>query len=157
MTDQPGWTSGKDVLRALAKRTGAPVLNRLWPRVEEIAARHATGVIGPLRAEIAELRGELRAEIAKLHEVLNGLPARLDWAENELRRLAPHVAAVDQRVAGLERGPVTGEIQGEARSLVEEIRTEHARVRARLSAVAAYEQRITKMEQAVTALTGNTN
>jgi predicted nucleic acid-binding Zn-ribbon protein len=153
----PGWTSGKDVLRALARRTSAPLLNRLWPRVEEIAARHAGAVAGPLRAEIAELRGELRAEVATLHEVLDGLPARVDWAENELRRLAPHLAAVDQRVAGLERPQVTGEASDEARSLVEEIRTEHARVRARLSAVAAYEQRITKVEQAVTALSGNTN
>jgi hypothetical protein len=162
-----GWTSGKDVLRALARRTGAPVLNRLWPRVEEIAARHAHDAARPLWAEIGSLRDELRAEIAKVHEVLDGLPGRVDWAENELRRIGPHVAAVDQRVAGLERPQVTepastpgdGDraVQGEARSLVEEIRTEHARVRARLSAVAAHEQRITKVEQAVTALSGNTN
>ena len=81
-------------------------------------------------------------------------------AEGETRRIGPHVAALDQRVAGLERqqpdrqptGLTTDdEQQREARSLVSEIRTEHSLVRARLSVVAAYEHRITQLERAVEA------
>jgi uncharacterized protein involved in exopolysaccharide biosynthesis len=55
--------------------------------------------------------------------------------------------------------PATGDQseQAEARSLVEEVRSEHARVRARLSAVASYEHRIAQLEQTLNTLTGNSN
>ncbi|HEX5405910.1 MAG TPA: hypothetical protein VFX16_26845 [Pseudonocardiaceae bacterium] len=123
-----------------------------------MAQRHAAGVARELRAEIGELRAELHASVAELCgavDRLGGLVGRIDWTEGEVRRIGPHVAAVDQRVAGLERqpvGPATGEEQVAARSLVTEIQTEHARIRTRLSAVAAYEHRIAAMEEAVTIL-----
>jgi hypothetical protein len=140
----------------IARRTGEPVWSRLWPRVEAVAQRHAAGVAHELRGEIADLRTELRADVADLRDAVHRLESlfgRMDWTEGETRRIGPHVAALDQRVAGLERRPsdltTDDDQQREARSLVTEIRTEHSRVRARLSAVAAYEHRITQLEQAV--------
>ncbi|HEY3751261.1 MAG TPA: hypothetical protein VGL80_18880 [Pseudonocardiaceae bacterium] len=153
----------KHALRGIVRRTGEPVWSRLWPRVEAVAERHAAGAARELRGEIAELRAEIRGDLAGLHEAVDrlaGLFGRMDWTEGETRRIGPHVAALDQRVAGLERQQLdrqpTGlttddEQQREARSLVSEIRTEHSRVRARLSVVAAYEHRITQLERAVEA------
>ncbi|HEX4701974.1 MAG TPA: hypothetical protein VH352_07590 [Pseudonocardiaceae bacterium] len=160
----PGQT-GKDALRTFAKWTGTPIWNRLRPRIESIVAERSNTLAGQLRAEMADLRtdmsrelSDLRAEVATTTHTLAG---EVDWAQNELRRISPHIAAVDERVGILERSktlPTTdSEQQTEARSLVEEIRAEHARIRARLSAVASYEHRIAKMEQTLTALTGNTN
>ncbi|HEX3589737.1 MAG TPA: hypothetical protein VHV74_08890 [Pseudonocardiaceae bacterium] len=140
------------LLRTFVKRAGQPIWSRFWPRVEAVAARHANRVAGELRAELAELRGELRAEVAGLRETLTRLSeaaGKQEWTENEVRRIAPQIAAVDQRVASLERPAIDGAETPAARELVEEIRAEHARVRARLSAIAMYEQRIMKVEQAV--------
>jgi chromosome segregation ATPase len=148
----------KHALRGIVRRTGEPVWSRLWPRVEAVAERHAAGAARELRGEIAELRTELRGDVAALHEAvdrLSSLFGRMDWTEGETRRIGPHVAALDQRLAGLERQPTElitdDDQQREARSLVTEIRTEHSRVRARLSVVAAYEHRITQLERAVEA------
>jgi hypothetical protein len=153
---RPGSAAGKHVLRAIARRVGEPVWSRLWPRVEAVAERHATRVARQLRGELGDLRTELRAELAGLRETVDRLGAlveRVEWTENEVRRIGPHVAAIDQRVAGLERAePVAGGDAAEGRTLVDEIRSEHARIRARLSAVASYEHRIATMEQAVTAI-----
>jgi hypothetical protein len=148
------------LLRTVVKRAGQPVLSRFWPRIEAVAARHANRVAGELRAELAELRGELRAEVAGMRETLTRLSEAADkqeWTENEVRRMAPQVAAVDQRVASLERPVVDGAETPAARELVEEIRAEHAKVRARLSAIAMYEQRIMKVEQAVSGFSGAAN
>ncbi len=157
----PGSAAGKDVLRAIARRVGKPVWSRLWPRVEAVAERHATRVARQLRGELGELRTELRGELTGLREAVDRLAAvaaRIDWTENEVKRIGPHLAAVDQRVAGLERPePVAEADSAEGRTLVDEIRSEHARVRARLSAVSSYEQRIAKVEQAVTAIGKSTN
>jgi chromosome segregation ATPase len=148
------------LLRTFVKRAGQPIWSRFWPRVETVAARHANRVAGELRAELAELRGELRAEVAGMRDTLTRLSEAADkqeWTENEVRRMAPQVAAVDQRVASLERPGVDGAETPAARELVEEIRAEHARVRARLSAMAMYEQRIMKVEQAVSGFSSAAN
>jgi chromosome segregation ATPase len=150
-------TPAKGLVLAIIKRAGEPVFSRFWPRIEAVAARHANRVGDQLHAELAGLRDELRADVRDLREAmdrLNEAAAKQEWTENEVRRISPHLAAVDQRVAGLERPRADGEPTPAARELVEEIRSEHARVRARLTAVATYEQRIAKVEQAVSAFSG---
>jgi hypothetical protein len=87
------------------------------------------------------VRDELRGQIDGRYNELDG---HFQWHDDELRRLAAHVAAVDSRVASIER-PTPGE--GEAPSEVEEVRAEHARVRARVSAVAQYEERLARVEE----------
>jgi chromosome segregation ATPase len=165
MTNRTPGQAGKDALRTIAKWTGTPVWNRLRPRIETIVIERSDAMAGRLRTEIAELRTDLHRQLSDLHAEVattHTLAAELDWAQNELRRITPHIAAVDERVGVLERTKAVyldtdTEQRSEARSLVEEIRAEHARIRARLSAVASYEHRIAKMEQTLTALTGNTN
>jgi hypothetical protein len=129
------------------------------PRVEAIAAEHSAMVAKELRAEIAEL-AELRTAVANLRTDVAKTHERINQVESIQERFGPQLAAVDERVAAMER-PVTTAAdqseQAEARSLVEEVRSEHARVRARLSAVASYEHRIAQLEQTLNTLTGNTN
>jgi hypothetical protein len=140
------------MLRVIVRLGGVPVWSRLWPRVEAVADRHARRVARQSREELGALRAELRAEIAPLREAvdrLSCLVGQVDQTANEVRRMVPHVAALDQRVAGLERPQVADAADcAEGRALVAEIRSEHARGRARLSAVARYEEPIARLERA---------
>lgn len=78
---------------------------------------------------------------------------RIADLERELMRLSPQVAALEQRLedlrARLEDPAFTaGETeQAEARSLVEEVRAEHAKVRARISGAVVFEERLRVLEQ----------
>lgn len=162
MTNKPMDQSAvRAAVRTLARRSSAPLWNRLWPRVEDIASRiaeHRVGVVAAeLRSELARLSDELRRDIEALRDEVAGtrpLAGRIDWVDNVLARMGPHVAAVDERVGSLERGRVDADSPDEAereraRSLVDEVRAEHARVRARLTAIAQYEERITRLEKLV--------
>jgi hypothetical protein len=88
--------------------------------------------------------------VGSLERRLDTVERQADWSANELARLAPQVAALETRVEQKARPTVlTGELQDlpEARSLVEVVREEHARVRARLSLVSAYEERLRRLEE----------
>jgi chromosome segregation ATPase len=149
---------GKNALRVLARWTGSPVWSRIRPRVETIAADRSAAVARELRAELADLRAELQSNVTDLRSAVAATDERINHVAWTQERLGPQIAAVDERLAVLERPePAAGDPaeQAEARSLVEEIRSEHARVRARLSAVASYEHRIAQLEQTLTTLTGN--
>jgi uncharacterized protein YlxW (UPF0749 family) len=150
----------RNALRVIARWTGSPVWSRIRPRVETIAADHSADVARQLRAELADLRAELQLNVTDLRSAVAAADERINQVASTQDRLGPHVAAVDERLAVLERPvPAPGDPaeQAEARSLVEEIRSEHARVRARLSAVASYEHRIAQLEQALNTLPGNAN
>ncbi|HEX4723844.1 MAG TPA: hypothetical protein VH333_15115 [Pseudonocardiaceae bacterium] len=161
MTDHhiQGAANGREALRAVARWAGNPVWNRLRPRIETIAAERSDALARELRAEIAGLRAELTESVANLRAALDAtnvdLGGQIGSAES---RIGSQAAALDERVAVLERPPaLAGDSaeQAAARSLVDEIRTEHARVRARLSAVASYEHRIATLEQTLKSLAGN--
>ncbi len=149
---------GKNALRVLARWTGAPVWSRIRPRVDAIAADRSAEVARVLRAELADLRAELRSNVTDLRSAVSATDERINQVEWTQERLGPQLAAVDERLASVER-PAPAALdqseQDEARSLVEEVRSEHARVRARLSAVASYEHRIASLEQTLSTLTGN--
>jgi chromosome segregation ATPase len=150
----------KNALRLIARWTGSPVWNRIRPRVETIAADRSAQVARQLRAELADLRAELQSNVTDLRSAVAATDERISQVEWTQERLGPQVAAVDERLAVLERpAPAAGDPaeQAEARSLVAEVRSEHAKVRARLSAVASYEHRIAQLEQTLTTLTGNAN
>jgi uncharacterized protein involved in exopolysaccharide biosynthesis len=78
---------------------------------------------------------------------------RIADLERELMRLSPQVAALETRVEELRVrsdadvvAPTTTEL-GEARELVGEVRAEHARVRARISAATVFEERLRVLEE----------
>jgi predicted nuclease with TOPRIM domain len=130
-------------------------------RVNESVAWRVREQLEPLRARLGEdvrrLRGDLDRRLGELDGRVGSLEGRLDtverqadWSANELARLAPQVAALETRLEQKARPTVlAGELQDlpEARSLVEVVREEHARVRARLSLVSAYEERLRRLEE----------
>lgn len=101
----------------------------------------------------------VRRALDKAHRLPDDVPDRLAEveqrladAERELVRVAPQVAALEARledlVSRLDRTPLsaTDAEQAEARSLLEEVRTEHARVRARITAATVFEERLRVVE-----------
>jgi chromosome segregation ATPase len=155
MTNPSSKTITRDALRGIARWTGTPVWNRIRPRVEAIADQRSAAVARELRAALADLRAELHGNVADLRAAIQATHDRVNQVEWAQERLGPQVAAVDERVAVLERpAPDAGDQdeRQEARSLVEEVRAEHARVRARLSAVATYEHRIARVEETLATL-----
>ena len=79
-------------------------------------------------------------------------------ARVDLDRIATDLRSLEQRIDGLASGatPVTGDETevAEARNVLDAVRTEHARVRARLQVVSRYEERIRRIEEAVVTLYG---
>ncbi len=73
------------------------------------------------------------------------------WSHNELERIVPQIAAQESQLEALRQKiaavPASDQPQvDEARSLIDEIRREHSQIRARLTAVAQYEDRLRKLE-----------
>lgn len=101
------------------------------------------------RRRVDELHGRLDEATRRLDEVC----AKADWSANELERIIPHVAAQESQLESLRQKlsvTVTGE-EGEldeARSLIDEVRREHAQIRTRLTGLARYEERLARLEQA---------
>lgn len=83
-----------------------------------------------------------------LHDWVARVERTAEWSANELRRLAPQVAAIEARLADLDdlrrREGVTG--TDDQRAMLDMITAEHERVRARLQAVASYEERLRRLE-----------
>ena len=122
-------------------------------RVNESVAWRVADQLEPVKAQIGEdvrrLRVDLDRRLGELDRRLGAVERQADWSANELARLAPQVAALETRVEQKARPTVlTGGLEDlpEARSLVEIVREEHARVRARLSLVSAYEERLRRLE-----------
>ncbi|MDQ3402401.1 MAG: hypothetical protein M3548_03275 [Actinomycetota bacterium] len=75
------------------------------------------------------------------------------WSANELERMIPQVAAIEARLASVDdalaavpRAADDVELD-QARSLIDEIRREHAQIRVRLTGVARYEERLGRLEE----------
>ncbi|MEV5003327.1 hypothetical protein [Nocardioides sp. LML1-1-1.1] len=80
------------------------------------------------------------------------LERRLGDAVREIARIGPQLAALEERVedlrARLQDPPPTAdaaEVEA-ARSVLDEVRAEHARVRARISAATVFEERLRVLE-----------
>ena len=84
---------------------------------------------------------------------LDRLSVRVGDVERELGRVSPQLAALESRLEDLRERlasptyAASSDEQAEARSLVEEIRREHAQVRARISAASVFEERLRVVEQ----------
>lgn len=103
-----------------------------------------------------ELRDAHAAEAAEQHRVremrLGEVTGRIDELGDQLRRISAQVVALEHRVGALERPAVDlaadDADRRAARSLVDEVRREHDRAQAGLSAIAFYEERIARLERA---------
>ena len=102
-------------------------------------------LVGRIKAKVAIWRS-VRARLDRQHQ-------RIAELERELVRVSPQLAALEERVEALrrrvERPQYTSspEDAAQAVSLVEEIKREHAQVRARISAAAVFEERLRVVEQ----------
>jgi chromosome segregation ATPase len=148
------------------RAAGRLVLRPVWARVSGRIMAQVHEQLEPLRRELAELRHHQHSELQRqlddhwqrldrLEGRINDLQFRLDFAVDETRRLEPHIASLEERVTTLDERateqlapPADGELE-QARSILDEMRTEHARIRARLTAVARYEERLGRVEEAL--------
>lgn len=118
---------------------------------------------GRLRRVRRTWRGEQQADLAHALDRAQRQHLRIADLERDLARIGPQVAALEARLEDL-RTPATTLQPGEAsphgptdgvadaRSLLAEVRREHERVRARISAAARFEERLTRVEEAVAGL-----
>lgn len=157
-----------NVLRSSAARVGSPVWRRLRPRMETIAHRVATEAAAHAAADAVErarshtddLAGALRGDIDRIHEEIGRLRGdvdvlrgRMDEAAHHNRLLPEQVAAIEVRLGDLEADRRIADVaDGDAdasRTALDEIRSEHQRIRARLAVMASYEERIGRLENAI--------
>lgn len=114
--------------------------------MDRVKRRVADRFAGVIRREISAVSPVSQEEF---RSAIESLSARLDWAENELRRMGPHVGAQGERIGVLEQGyrPLVG-AQTQAAAV------EHARARARGALVGEYEERLNSLEAVVSQLQG---
>jgi prefoldin subunit 5 len=120
----------RNAWRRLTGRAAQVELRTVFERLDRQAGR----------IEKTEQRTQSTAKDAELHV-------------REVNRIAPQLSALEAKVEDLRQAlEATPRIQGSgdleaARSLVDEIRAEHARIRVRLSAVTTYEERLRRIEE----------
>ena len=133
---------------SLRNRIDRMIAWRVDQRFDDVLAQ-----LGDLRGRIERIEGrldELGGHGHHLGERLDHVAHESSWSANELARIAPQVAAFETRLEQQARPQVyTGELADlpEARLLVDVVREEHARIRARLALVSAYEERLRRLEQ----------
>ena len=136
-----------------------PLRRTLNIRINESLAWRVGEQVDPLKQTVHRLDAENRSHRERLDELdrrlgefdgrLGAVERESAWSANELARLNPQVASFETRLEQQARPEVlTGALEDlpEARSLIETIREEHARVRARLALVSAYEERLRRLE-----------
>ncbi|MFL6125662.1 hypothetical protein [Actinophytocola sp.] len=114
-------------------------LKHYYDKIDRLADEHHASV------------GDLRGRLDDLTRRFDELERLQRWTANELERIIPQVAAQESQLESL-REKISAVPAGdqpqieESRSLIDEIRREHAQVRVRLTAVAQYEDRLRKLE-----------
>jgi uncharacterized coiled-coil protein SlyX len=130
---------------------------RLSARTNEAVAWRVAEQLDPVRDAVhrieenhaGERLGDLERRLGEFEARLDAVERESAWSANELARLNPQVAAFETRLEQQARPEVlTGALEDlpEARNLIDAIREEHARVRARLALVSAYEERLRRLE-----------
>ena len=144
-------------LRGALVASVRPVVGPLQARIDNAVRaadeRHARD----LQEVAAQLRAAHDAEAALQHrlrdERLGELSGRFDELNDQVRRISGQLVALERRVGDLERPAVDlvadDAERREARSLIDEVRGEHGRTQAGLAAIAFYEERIARLEQAM--------
>ena len=129
-----------------------PIMRSVQTRVDN--AVHAAEERDERRLQVAvgELHEALATEAATQHRLRAELGERFDELNDQLRRISGQLVALEQRVGALER-PAVDLVADDAerrtaRALVDEVRLEHDRAQAGLAAIAFYEERLARLEQA---------
>ncbi|HEX4697889.1 MAG TPA: hypothetical protein VH857_00855 [Actinomycetes bacterium] len=112
------------------------------------------------RAESAQARqadklARLQDQVGRTKERLDDIKMTAYRAHSSYEILGAQVGAIEERLQDLaekiDTGPYDADDEAEAtaRSLVEEIRVEHRRIRVRFGAVTQYEERLRRLESAL--------
>lgn len=110
-------------------------------------------------AEVELRLADIESRLKRQRRALDKVAHESASCASLLQRLIPQIEALEVRLSELQRSqaPVQGtpaEVEG-ARSVVEEVRREHDRVRARLSGVSWYEDRLRRLEEQLGPLTSS--
>ena len=161
MSDTTG--TGPSTLRRRVADARATVVGTKGLRTK-VASQAAT--LKALRAKVDESQQRL----ARQEQQLKDLEARVTYLDraraleaSERERRDAQFGTIEVRLAELEQRlqdahPLTGTTPpdddqlAEASRLVEEVRTEHARVRARMQVISSYEERLRRVEESLTEL-----
>jgi chromosome segregation ATPase len=124
---------------------------RINERVPLEQLRHYYEKIDRLHDEYHHVVSDLRGKVDDMFRRFGEVERLQRWTANELERIVPQVAAQESQLESLRDKisavPTGDETQiDESRSLIDEIRREHAQIRVRLTAVAQYEDRLRKLE-----------
>jgi chromosome segregation ATPase len=124
---------------------------RINERIPLERLEHYYGKVDRLADEHHESVHDLRGRLDELTRRFDEVERLQRWTANELERIVPQVAAQESQLESLREKisatPVGDQGQvDESRSLIDEIRREHAQIRVRLTAVAQYEDRLRKLE-----------
>ena len=101
------------------------------------------------------MRLPISARVRRLQERADRQHERIADLERELTRISPQLAALEERLEDLRQRLDQPDLdapdaeRAEARSLVEEVRREHAQVRARITAATVFEERLRVLEERV--------
>jgi archaellum component FlaC len=116
-----------------------------WRAEEQLGTVHER--IDTIERRLAEIDQRLRV----VGQIARG-------AKSEVGRVASQAAALETRVEDIRQGSQligSSAEPDDARSVVDEVRREHQRVRARLTAISWYEDRIRQLEAQVVQLSGD--
>ncbi|MPY96768.1 MAG: hypothetical protein GEU97_02005 [Actinophytocola sp.] len=124
---------------------------REWQRRLDVQMRPLAQRLDRHRARL----NQQRRSIARLATSVEELRRELRQTNSAVERIIPQVAAQEDRIETL-RGRLAvapsaeyGDV-AEARGLIEEVQRQHAQIRVRLSGIAFYEERLRKLEDALT-------
>lgn len=136
---------------AAVRRSG--LVTRLRARRDRRTRQLVAQALDPLERRLERQHRRIAAIERRLDERLPEAVQRANRTYNELERLQPQLAGLEQRLEELRQrvdlsvDPGTDEEQQEARRLVDLVRREHEQVRARMAAVSWYEERLRLIEE----------
>jgi len=129
-----------------------PIMRSVQTRVDNAVRAAEKRDERRLQVAVGELHEALATEAATQNRLRAELGERFDELNDQLRRISGQLVALEQRVGALER-PAVDLVADDAerrtaRALVDEVRLEHDRAQAGLAAIAFYEERLARLEQA---------
>lgn len=155
MTDQNRPGAGR--LRPAA----VPGVRRLSGRLDRAVRWRVEEAVAPLRERLDRQERRIAALEHRLDERLPDAVRKATRAFTEVERMQPQTASMEQRLEELRQrldtrlDPGSAEDQAEARRLLDEVRREHQQIRSRMTAIAWYEDRLRKLEEAAAPVTGD--
>jgi hypothetical protein len=130
-----------------------PGIGRLTGRVDRAIAWRVERALGPVYDRLED-------QHRRINELQRRMDVRLPIAVNkanraltEVQRMQPQTSSMELRLEELRQAvstrldPGTPEDQAEARRLLDEVRREHEQIRARMTAISWYEDRLRRLEE----------